>query len=239
MRTNRRASSNAAGRRARAPLRSTGTRERIVERAARLFHEQGFAATGVSTILREANVLSGSLYHFFPSKDALLEAVLDRYLVQLDPELLSRARAATRDPVERVFALLNLYRRGMEMTGCTMGCPIGNLALEVGDSHDGARKKIEQNFVNWSGAVSGWLAQAADRFPAGTDFDALGRFVLVVMEGAIMQVRARKTVAPFESAVRSLRDYFERLMIFQATPARRQPLPEKRSAGNRNKRGTS
>ena len=211
---------------ARRTRRPSGTRARIVETAARLFHEQGFAATGVSTILREANVLSGSLYHFFPGKDSLLDAVLDRYLERLDPDLLARARAATRDPVERVFALLDLYRQGMAMTGCTMGCPIGNLALEVGDSHDEARKKIEQNFVNWSSAVSGWLAEAADRFPAGTDFDALGRFVLVVMEGAIMQVRARKAVAPFEAAVRSLRDYFEHLMISQ-------------TAGNRNKRRTS
>ncbi|HEX7251673.1 MAG TPA: TetR family transcriptional regulator [Thermoanaerobaculia bacterium] len=236
MKADRRIPSKAAAERPRA---RTGTRARIVETAARLFHEQGFAATGVSTILREANVLSGSLYHFFPGKDALLDAVLDRYLERLDPDLLARARAVTRDPIERVFALLDLYQRGMEMTGCTMGCPIGNLALEVGDSHDEARKKIEQNFVNWSSAVSGWLAQASDRFPAGTDFDALGRFVLVVMEGAIMQVRARKTVAPFETAVSSLRDYFDRLITSRGTPSRRRRPLRRRTSPTRNKRRTS
>src|SRR5215813_6742652 len=124
MKRNRKTSSNQARAAGPPPHRSAGTRARIVETAARLFHEQGFAATGISTILREANVLSGSLYHFFASKDALLDAVLDRYLEQLDPDLLARARAATRDPVERVFALLDLYRQGMEITGCTMGCPI-------------------------------------------------------------------------------------------------------------------
>ena len=38
----------------------------------RLFHEQGYSATGIATILREADVNSGSLYHLFPSKEALL-----------------------------------------------------------------------------------------------------------------------------------------------------------------------
>ncbi|MEE8447296.1 MAG: helix-turn-helix domain-containing protein, partial [Gemmatimonadota bacterium] len=48
------------------------TRDRILEVAARLFHKRGFRATGVATILREAGVNSGSLYHFFPSKEAVL-----------------------------------------------------------------------------------------------------------------------------------------------------------------------
>ena len=52
------------------------TRERILRTAFQLFHEQGFNATGVATIAREAGVNPGSLYHFFESKDDLLLAVL-------------------------------------------------------------------------------------------------------------------------------------------------------------------
>src|SRR5439155_22202151 len=42
------------------------TREALITTAARLFHEQGYGSTGIATILREADVNSGSLYHFFP-----------------------------------------------------------------------------------------------------------------------------------------------------------------------------
>ena len=66
------------------------TRERLLETAARLFHEQGYAATGVATILREADANSGSLYHFFPNKDALLAGVLEWYRDHLEDD-----RAAT------------------------------------------------------------------------------------------------------------------------------------------------
>ncbi|MEP6769701.1 MAG: TetR/AcrR family transcriptional regulator [Acidobacteriota bacterium] len=189
----------------------TDTRDRLIETAARLFHEQGYAATGVSTILREADVHSGSLYYFFASKEELLGAVLDRYVDRLKPDMLSRAEAAASDPIERVFALLSVYRMGLEMTACTMGCPIGNLALELGDAYPDLRRKVEKNFENWSAAVAAWLKQGAARFPKHTDLDALAGFVLVVMEGGIMQARARKSLAPFDAAVRQLRDYFERL----------------------------
>jgi AcrR family transcriptional regulator len=49
---------------------------RMVQTAFQLFHEQGYHATGVATILREAGVNPGSMYHSFAGKEALLEEVL-------------------------------------------------------------------------------------------------------------------------------------------------------------------
>ena len=109
------------------------TRQRILEAARRLFHEQGFHATGISTILREADVNSGSLYHYFASKEALLSGVLTWYLDLLRPMVMNPVEGMTEDPIGRIFALLGFYRQGLAMTDFKMGCPIGNLALEVGD----------------------------------------------------------------------------------------------------------
>ena len=57
-------------------IHSTKTREKLVATAFELFHKQGFSATGVAQILRTAEVNSGSLYHYFPTKEDLLIAVL-------------------------------------------------------------------------------------------------------------------------------------------------------------------
>src|SRR5688572_24821495 len=105
------------------------TRTRILAAARRLFYEQGYHATGIATILREADVNSGSLYHFFPGKEALLQGVLESYVALLRPAVMEPAEAESGDAIERIFALLANYRRGLEMTRCRMGCPIGNLAL--------------------------------------------------------------------------------------------------------------
>jgi len=190
----------------------TDTRERILDAAARLFHEQGYNATGIATILREAKVNSGSLYHFFPSKEALLVGVLERYVDMLRPCVTDHAEAATDDPVGRVFALLAFYRQGLEMTGCAMGCPIGNLALELADDHAEIRGLIDQNFRNWIAVVKGWLDAAGDRLPRSTDRAGLAQFVLTVMEGGIMQARAAQSVGPFDASVAQLRAYFDALL---------------------------
>lgn len=188
------------------------TRERLLQTAARLFHEQGFAATGVATICREAGVNAGSLYHFFPSKDALLLGVLRWYEDHLDPIIMGPVEAAEPDPIERIFVLLSRYRAGMVATECRMGCPVGNLALEVSDTHPEARPHIDTNFTNWSARIEGWLDEAADRLPTGTDRGALARFVLTVMEGGIMQARASDELGPFDDSVRQLRAYIDSLL---------------------------
>lgn len=187
------------------------TRERIVDAAMRLFWSDGYQATPVSRILAEAGANAGSLYHFFPSKQDLLVAVLDRYLEGIGPLLLDPVWEAHDDPIDRVFGLLDLYRRNVVATGCRYGCPIGNLAIEIADPDPEVRERIAANFDQWIAAVESCLDDAADRFPADTDRHALATYVLTTMEGAVMQARAQRSVAPFDASVEALRDYFDRL----------------------------
>jgi hypothetical protein len=119
--------------------------------------------------------------------------------------------AQTADPIGRVFALLAWYRGLLEQTGCKLGCPIGNLALELADNHPDVRRLTDENFVNWVKAVQQWLDAAGDRLPSTVDRFELAQMVLNTMEGGIMQARARGELAPFDAAVRQLRNYFDYL----------------------------
>ena len=56
------------------------TREKILNAATKVFFENGFEATSVKMILDEANVVTGSFYHFFPSKENLFESVVEKFL---------------------------------------------------------------------------------------------------------------------------------------------------------------
>jgi TetR/AcrR family transcriptional regulator, transcriptional repressor for nem operon len=185
------------------------TRDRLLRTAFRLFHEQGFHATGIATVLREADVNPGSLYHVFASKDALLLGVLEFALDFLRPAVMDPVEAREADPIGRVFALLDQYRAGMAHFGCRMGCPMGNLALEVSDDKPDARALIHRNFENWADQVEAWLNAAGDRLPKDCDRRSLARFVLTVMEGGLMQARAAGNLEPFDASVNELRRYFE------------------------------
>ncbi len=188
------------------------TRERILRTAFQLFHEQGFHATGVATIVREAGVNPGSLYHFFESKDELLLKVLEFAMGYLGPAVMEPVETQTRDPIARIFALLDRYREGMAQRGCRMGCPIGNLALEVSDGNPDARNLIHRNFENWARRVEGWLVEAGDRLPPDLDRARLARFILTVMEGGLMQSRAANHLGPFDDSVAVLREHLNLLL---------------------------
>src|SRR4249920_243023 len=106
------------------------TRDRLLLAAMQLFWEKGYGSTSIADVLQAAKVNSGSLYHFFPGKQDLLLAVLDLYLAGIREMLLEPAWRGVTDPIERIFALLERYRRSLTDTECTYGCPIGSLALE-------------------------------------------------------------------------------------------------------------
>ncbi|MEQ1634862.1 MAG: TetR/AcrR family transcriptional regulator, partial [Planctomycetota bacterium] len=130
------------------------TREKLVQAAMELFAFQGYQATGLAQIARKAKVLPGSLYYFFPTKEDLLHATLERRLELLGPEVLDPIWNRVSDPIERVFGLLAGYRQMLEVTGFQHGCPIGNLVIEVANTHPNARRLLVRNFDNWLLAIT-------------------------------------------------------------------------------------
>jgi AcrR family transcriptional regulator len=188
------------------------TRERLVEIARRLFHEQGYTATGIAQILEAAQARSGSLYYFFPTKEDLLLAILEKYKELLGPMVVQPVFERVRDPIERIFGILDGYRRQLLATKYQFGCPIGNLALELTNSHPAARALIAENFTGWRRAIEQCLAEAAGRLPPALDREQLALFVLTTMEGAVMLARTYQSIEPYDVAVTQLRDYFDRLL---------------------------
>lgn len=76
------------------------TRAALVSAGRRLFGEHGFAATSVDDLAREARVTTGALYHHFPRKAALFEAVFEQAHLEL---LTSAVKAAEGSPDEVEF----------------------------------------------------------------------------------------------------------------------------------------
>ena len=187
------------------------TRQRIVEAAMELFWLKGYGSTSVADILSRSQVNSGSLYYFFPGKQDVLIAVLETYRDGIAPMLLEPAWRGVDDPVDRVFALLARYRRALLESDCTYGCPIGSLALELHEPDPPVRALLAANFEGWVDAVEGCIAEAADRFPHGTDLRALAELALNVMEGGVMQARTFRDIAHFDRAVSQLRVHFDAL----------------------------
>lgn len=191
---------------------ASATREKLIETARDLFHQQGYTPTGIAQILKKSGVNSGSLYYFFPTKEDLLIAVLEWYRDHIKDDLLDLHTKHLSDPIEKVFGLLDGYRQMLLLFEFELGCPIGGLALELSNSHPAVRSLILVNFEQWVDSVEGFLRGAEDRLHEDTDLRSLAVHFLTAMEGGMMVARTYRSTTPFDNTVSHLRAYMDTLL---------------------------
>jgi AcrR family transcriptional regulator len=86
-------------------------RSEFLDVALRLFLERGYDQTSLNEIISQAGVSKGAFYHYFPSKEALLEALADRSALQAFQAVRHIASAPAIDPLTRLNELLGASRQ--------------------------------------------------------------------------------------------------------------------------------
>ena len=82
------------------PRREDNRGRDVLAAAVELFASRGFDATSIRDIATEARVQPASVYYHYPSKEALLVAIVDRAAAQVAEQIAAAARAT--DPWERL-----------------------------------------------------------------------------------------------------------------------------------------
>jgi AcrR family transcriptional regulator len=85
-------------------IRPDDTRARIVETAFSLFRRLGFAKTAVADIASELGMSPANVYRFFPSKTAIVQAICQRCLGELDEKIwaVARGRGSSTEKLQRL-----------------------------------------------------------------------------------------------------------------------------------------
>ncbi len=212
--------------------RKTTTRERLITTAAELFWRQGYSQTGVNEIIQQAKATSGSFYHFFPTKEDLLLAVVDHVAEVFETDVFAPASDEAADAVEQLFAILENYRRRLLESGFTFASPMGSLAAEVSENYPPVRARLAEIQATWTGRIEQLLMDSGELLPGGVDHAALAGFVISVVEGAVLQARVARSLDPFDASVGELRNYLGLLErpVHHAEPIPAQPrrLPQPR-----------
>lgn len=145
------------------------TRARILSTASHLFYERGVNAVGVNEIAAAAGASKLSLYKYFSSKHALVEAML----TELSDDTHERLRAAAADaPTLAVVDLVLATLGGADFRGC----PIVNGATDTRD--DAATIAIARRHL------ARYRALLEDSLGDAPDGAKLARQLLVLIEGA-------------------------------------------------------
>jgi TetR/AcrR family transcriptional repressor of nem operon len=144
-------------------MRDTTTKDRLIESAAEVLHQRSYGSVGVDELCERAGVRKGSFYHFFNSKRDLALAVLEAQWDGFERQGLRPAREAAQ-PLDRIamvfeYAITTL-ERARKSAGCVLGCPFGNLAVELSNIEPEIRAKIAEIFARFARFFEDALAAA-------------------------------------------------------------------------------
>ena len=93
---------------------------RLLQAAATLFKDKGYERTTVRDLGKAVGIQSGSLFHHYPNKEAILRAVMEETIL-LNTELMKAALAQSQTPEEKVLALIQCELESvMGETGAAM-----------------------------------------------------------------------------------------------------------------------
>ncbi|ADH67539.1 MULTISPECIES: TetR/AcrR family transcriptional regulator [Nocardiopsis] len=178
-----------------------GTRERIVRATSRLMQRQGYGATGLKEISREAEATLGSVYHFFPGgkRELAVEAV--RHGDEEFALALREVFARVDDPAEAIVACTRDLAAGLRASGWLDGCPITTVALESAGLDPDIQEAAARAFENWRGLVRDKLLRSGF---GEEDAHELAHTVVAALEGAEMSAQVSRSEAPLEIAGRHL-----------------------------------
>jgi TetR/AcrR family transcriptional repressor of nem operon len=127
-----------------------GKRERLVESARELFHEQGVHRTTLAEVAGGADVPLGNVYYYFKTKDELVDAVLDGYKEQAAALIASFERGRT--PQTRLKALIRNWD-DMRDAVAEHGCPMGTLCSELEKIDGGLDREaaaVMKTIIDWA-----------------------------------------------------------------------------------------
>ena len=163
------------------------TRERILEQAAVLFNVQGFAGSSLADIMQATGLRKGGIYRHFESKEALALEAFD-HAVGLVRARFVAALEGRRNAIDRLRAIVGVFRLHAVDPPIPGGCPVMNTAIETDDGNPELRDRARTAMEEWRAMVHRTVAKGMERGEVrdGVDGEELSSIMISLLEGAIM-----------------------------------------------------
>lgn len=177
----------------------TQLRERLLAVARSQMLDQGYAATSINDICRAAGVTKGAFFHYFASKEALGEAVLDYYWQPLWALFEDNAPyRQLEDPLARIRAHSGLVADLHETPNVAPASLFGIFSQELSVTNPNLSELAAEAYDWWVGLIKADLDEAVLVYsPVRViDTQALAQHFIAVYEGSLILARAQNSREP-------------------------------------------
>ena len=120
-------------------------------------------------------------------------------------------------PLKRLEKLFEFFEAAFQKSGYTLGCPIGNLSLELADTNERLRLHLEGVIETLIAQIELCLQEAKrdKSIPANLNTADTARFIFHGFEGAVLHMKVVKSIEPFRAFRSYLKGYFKNIKALE------------------------
>lgn len=186
---------------------SSDVRAKILATGQRIMGGKGFSAVGLNEVLTAAGVPKGSFYHYFGSKDAFGEALLEDYFEDYLAEMDRTLRQAGGPVSARLENYFQAWRDNQSFHDCQGKCLAVKLGAEVADLSEVMRASLKRGTTG----IIRYLAEAIDAGVADGSLSVdepaadVAQSLYQLWLGASVMVKIVRNTEPFDKAMATTR----------------------------------
>lgn len=192
------------------------TKEKILTAAAELFNQQGYGGSSIADIMRVTRLQKGGIYNHFKSKDDLALQAFDFAIAQISKRHIVALRNK-RHAVERLFAIIGVFRSNIDNPLIKGGCPLLNTAVESDDAHPALRERAQQAMNSWRDMICRIILKGIEKgeIRPTVDADEVATIIISTLEGAVMMSKLYGDSIHLQRVVNHLTEYIECHLRFE------------------------
>ncbi|RBH58949.1 MULTISPECIES: TetR/AcrR family transcriptional regulator [Pseudomonas] len=186
---------------------TSDVRQGILDVGQRIMAAKGYTAVGLNEILATAGVPKGSFYHYFGSKDAFGEAVLEDYFEFYLDDIDQTLAQPNQTMAQRLLNYFHIWQATQSFQNCQGKCLAVKLGVEVADLSETMRAVLQRGTAGiidrLTNAIEIGVAEGSLTITGNPRNVAQSLYQLWV--GASVMVKITKSVQPFETAIATTR----------------------------------
>ena len=180
----------------------------LLDTGQRIMAGKGFSAVGLTEILTTAGVPKGSFYHYFGSKDAFGEALLERYFTEYLADFDVTLGKPSLTMAARLMTYWQQWQDNQSFLDCQGKCLVVKLGAEVADLSEPMRTVLKRG-------TAGIISRIARAIEAGVAEGSLSvshkpevvaQSLYQLWMGASVMVKIVRNTEPFQTAMSTTRE---------------------------------
>jgi TetR/AcrR family transcriptional regulator, transcriptional repressor for nem operon len=189
------------------------TKAQIIQQAAILFNQKGYAGSSIADIMKATGLKKGGIYNHFKSKDEIALQAFD-YAVSLMQKKVWDAVKQETNAISRLRALIQIHVDYIDNPPVAGGCPILNTAIESDDAYPLLRDRCSLAMDSWRKFIIRIVQKGIKKqeIKANIEPEMVASFLISAIEGGIMMSKLYQDRIHLQRVIFSLNSYVDGLV---------------------------